>query len=107
MADAADPSVDDLGDAGAHVQAALRLLYAGQPHAAAAHSARAVELAPNDPDVSMIHVSALEAAGRADEAWPLAERIVAAGRVTAHFVATYAKLAPRFGHAGRALAVVE
>lgn len=87
---------------------ALVALADGDVETALACSTRAREMSPaGDVGADGIHATVLEAVGRADEAWDLASRVIAANWCSTHLAATYAKLAPRRGKGPMALTLLE
>ena len=74
---------------------------------ALAHSAAALQLAPNDPNVAVSRAIVLEGAGRLQEAWNAIQPLLESGRVSGRLGMVYARLAPAIGKEADALATVQ
>jgi len=69
-------------------------------------TARAMELAPDNISCIQARAWVLEAAGDADEAWQLVQRLMGAGQMNPSLARLYGRLASRYGQQQQALSVI-
>ena len=75
--------------------------------AALHHSAKALELAPSDPQMIISRACIHEAAGQLPEAWQLVRGLIEQGHESTKLAELYARMAPALGHQREALALLE
>ena len=79
----------------------------GQIELALQHARRAVELAPGHEETLVSLAYVLEAARQPDEAWRIAQQVMAGGHQSPRLAMLLARLAPRFGAEAPALQLLE
>ena len=91
----------------AHQELAQWYAERGRTNEALHHSALALSLAPNEAPYVIVRAIVLHAVGRTDEAWRLIEPLIDAGNAHPALLTLYATIAPKVGHEGKALPVLE
>lgn len=90
-----------------HQELAQHLVAQGRIDEALQHSARALSLAPADPNYVIVHALVLEKADRDEESWGLAEPLIAAGNNHGALLALYGALSSKLGRDRESVAVFE
>ncbi|MDB5303119.1 MAG: sulfotransferase [Phycisphaerales bacterium] len=82
-------------------------MYLGDMAAALDYSAKAMALAPEDPNSIISRAQVLEGDGQPLAAWRLLEPLIASGLQSDRAMTIYALLAPKVGHEAQAAAMIE
>lgn len=90
----------------AHGELGRLLLLSGEVAAAGRHAARAVELAPDDPELSVALACLLEADRRTPQALAIVEKLLAAKHQSAQLAVLFAQMAPSLHREEQALALL-